>query len=361
MKKILYLSHADWNWIKQRPQFLAEELAKYFNVVFISPHFYHRKDLQNRKYESDANIKFYNYYGIPRSKKYLLLRVVNNFIRSIVTLIIAIVEKPDVIYICYPDLYCNWMKRFKYQVIYDCMDDHAAMTSKECVANYIRKKERQLSLESSSILCSSDNLCKKISNKYQIDNKKITVVRNGYQGERIETGSRKFTSSNIEKLKIGYVGTVSSWFDFEALNNTLEINPQIEYHIIGPTDKSVSQIKHERIIFEGVVEHEKLYQRIQNFDALIMPFVVNEIIESVDPVKLYEYINFYKPIICVYYDEIKRFEPFVWFYRDYTELNDAINKVKDSQIKYTKDMMDSFLRDSSWRSRAEQIKDILGQ
>ena len=26
MKKILYVTNVDWNWIKQRPQFIAENL-----------------------------------------------------------------------------------------------------------------------------------------------------------------------------------------------------------------------------------------------------------------------------------------------------------------------------------------------
>ena len=46
----------------------------------------------------------------------------------------------------------------------------------------------------------------------------------------------------------------------------------------------------------------------------MMPFILNELIESVDPVKLYEYINFEKNIICIKYDEILRFKDFVYFY-----------------------------------------------
>ena len=36
---ILYVIHIDWNWIKQRPQFLAESLNVYYNVnvLYIKP------------------------------------------------------------------------------------------------------------------------------------------------------------------------------------------------------------------------------------------------------------------------------------------------------------------------------------
>ena len=32
MKKILYLMHVPWGWIKQRPHFIAENLSKYYKV-----------------------------------------------------------------------------------------------------------------------------------------------------------------------------------------------------------------------------------------------------------------------------------------------------------------------------------------
>ena len=41
-----------------------------------------------------------------------------------------------------------------------------------------------------------------------------------------------------------------------------------------------------------------------------MPFVINEIINAVDPVKIYEYINFNKDIIMCYYDEVRRFNKY---------------------------------------------------
>ena len=44
-----------------------------------------------------------------------------------------------------------------------------------------------------------------------------------------------------------------------------------------------------------------------------MPFVVNDLIKSVDPVKLYEYLAFKVPVISVYYPEIKYFKNMLIF------------------------------------------------
>ena len=49
MKKMVYEMNVEWNWIKQRPHFLAEELAKYFDITVLYQYRYNRKGLQHRE------------------------------------------------------------------------------------------------------------------------------------------------------------------------------------------------------------------------------------------------------------------------------------------------------------------------
>ena len=101
---------------------------------------------------------------------------------------------------------------------------------------------------------------------------------------------------------------MSHWFDFDTLLYCLENNSNIEFHIIGPLHVDVARFKHNRLFFHGVINHSELQAYVEKYDALIMPFIINDLILSVDPVKLYEYINFNKPIFSIYYDEIKDFQ-----------------------------------------------------
>lgn len=48
MQKMIYLCPVDWRWIKQRPQFLAEELSKYFEIHAVYPYQNNRKGLQKK-------------------------------------------------------------------------------------------------------------------------------------------------------------------------------------------------------------------------------------------------------------------------------------------------------------------------
>lgn len=149
---------------------------------------------------------------------------------------------------------------------------------------------------------------------------------------------------------------VSEWFDFEALSYTLKYIKNIEYHIIGPVDIDLPKLS-EKIKFYGPVNHDELYSYAKNFDCLIMPFKLSELIYSVDPVKLYEYVNFNKPILAVYYPEIKRFSPFVDFYSDKEELKIKIEDMiqEDFKKKYSNSERLEFLKNNTWNIRIKKI------
>ena len=88
-----------------------------------------------------------------------------------------------------------------------------------------------------------------------------------------------------------------------------------------------------------------------------MPFKLNELITSVDPVKLNEYINYNKPIISIYYDEIKRFSPFVSFYENKEDLNSLLESMIKNKFpkKYSDKQRIEFLESNTWDERIKTI------
>ena len=118
--------------------------------------------------------------------------------------------------------------------------------------------------------------------------------------------------------------------------------------------------KHDRIKCIGPVAHDDLYENVKDVDALIMPFVLNDLIMSVDPVKLYEYINFRKNIICVEYPEVKRFSEFVYFYKDYESYANAIKEaIVSDKIKFSIEKQNEFLELNTWKVRAKTIAKVI--
>ena len=355
-QKILYVSHVDWQWIKQRPHFIAEGLMERFDVtVLYTFQNANRKHLQRRSIDKK---RIHPFYSIPMSGRIKPLGVINRgFMKAQLTHQIRRV-KPDYLYLTYPTQVTHLPNQFSGKILYDCMDDHVAMM-RPAQKEMVQENERALIQRADIVLVSSENLRQVLIRRYGAEyGEKMHLVRNGYSGKVLQVPPK--TATNAEDFTISYIGTVGKWFDFDLLLKSLDAFPNLRYQIIGPVE--VEKPQHERLVFTGTMEHHKLYDAVKDTDCLIMPFVVNDIVASVDPVKLYEYINYNMNILCVEYPEIQRFAPFVHFYQDYDSFARQIQgMMADNTICYSAADRERLLQESNWASRVSTIADILSK
>lgn len=355
--KILYIMNVDWKWIKQRPHFIAEGLAKNNNVTLYYPCSYQRNKTMFCE-NSTTIIKPHKYYNLPFRGRSNILYKLNSAYLWILFYIIRILEKPDVLWVGgNPNVVEFLPSKDLKKVVYDCMDDYYAMSnSKKMLEN-----ERKIVSGCRHILASSISLKEKLVERYGVEDKKITLIRNAYDGKIIE----KFVKKEFEDIfKIAYIGTVSSWFDFDLIEYAVQKLVNIQFHIVGPVKPEVVEkckmLEGGNVVFHGSMEHDSLYGFISDIDCLIMPFVINDIILSVDPVKLYEYINFNKNIISVKYSEIDRFSDFVNFYSTKEEAIEVIRTLqRNRKLTYTNEERIDFLSANDWSSRMECIEEVL--
>jgi hypothetical protein len=137
---------------------------------------------------------------------------------------------------------------------------------------------------------------------------------------------------------------------FDKLDN-------IEYHFIGPSELECD-FKEDRIKFYGTIDYNELYFYIKDFDCLIVPFKLDDKIRSADPGKIYGYINYDKPIISVYYEELKYFAQFLYFYQNVEDLIELLNKLIITGFvkKYSNSERKTFLKNNSWKIRGLMIR-----
>ncbi|MDA8226460.1 MAG: hypothetical protein M0T74_01925 [Desulfitobacterium hafniense] len=352
--KMIYIMNVDWNWIKQRPHFLAEGLSDIFDITVLYQYRYGRKGFQKRESRT-LNLK--PIYVVPRIDRYKRIRKLNDSIKSHVIRDIIKKQKPKYLFLTFPDQVSAIPKEFNGIVIYDCMDNHSAFIKDTKQRKRLEKQEATLMVRATAIFASSDKLRAVLTARYSVTTK-ISVVRNGYSG-LILNGIQKSKIQKSEEFTICYFGTISSWFNFEFIEKSLKDFRNLHYLLIGPL-AGVTVPTLERIHYTGTVEHDKLYEATKDADCFVMPFIVNEIIESVDPVKLYEYINFNKNIICVYYSEVKRFGDFVHFYTDYKSFKKQIETlIYNQQIKYSMQERITFLQENGWDIRVESIESTI--
>lgn len=358
MKKILYLMNVDWNWIKQRPHFLAEQLMQYYDITVVNQYRYTKKGYQTRKFDG----KFVSFKVIPRIDRYVSFRWINNLLKKRIMKHLIVSEKPDYIWVTDPDQ-INWLPNDcgESQLIYDCMDDHYGLAIGEKKKKAIQINEKKLCDICDYLFVSSQYLAEVVKKRYGCDlSGKLTVVRNGYDGKLENIGETDLGARNNGRFIAAYFGTIAEWFDFDLLKKSLSKLEGLEYRLIGPTAHGVVIPESNRIKYIGTVEHKDLYKSIEDADCLIMPFKLTDSIKAVDPVKLYEYINFGKNIICIGYKEVERFEPFSYFYNSSDEFEMVLTELMNqNRLKYTNDMRIDFLRENSWDVRSKIMADKL--
>lgn len=335
----------DWYWIKQRPQFIAEMLNKEYDitVVYLKEVFLSQA-LRNDKDELD---KSYAVAAIPFRDKMISAFWLQN---CLIKRKIDCFDDYDYIWIGHPLLFRYIPKTYNGKVVYDCMDNHVALCGDEKIARMIKKVEKELVQRADVIFATSRGLLEKIDELGGAE--KNYLVRNGFFCQRICEPHALPIRNNF---KMGYFGTIADWMDFSLLLNSLEEIPELEIYLWGPVSKVVIP-EHPRLISKGIVEHRQLWEETKEMDCLIMPFLVNDIIQDVDPVKLYEYISMGKNIISVYYEEISRFSTFVKFYNSKQEFIDIIKEMmSNKKVVYTAQQQTTFLLDNSWESRYKYI------
>lgn len=361
-KKILYLMHVDWDWIKQRPHFIAEGLSQFYDVEVVCLNPITKQSIHSKQSTRRNGLEIHKLVPVPFCHKKWVYPLNKIYLKLIFQFIIK-KYKPDYIWVPFPTLYDYLPVKRNFKIIYDCMDDAVEFNFSDHYKNKILKLEKELIKNSSIIFVSSDNLASKLKKRQKCEDK-LFLIRNAFDGNILEVSSTSENEEKCENYKIGYVGTVSSWVDFETLGYLLKKFENIEFHIIGPHNLHNSHLlKNERIKFYGSIEHEKLNFYTKEFDCMMMPFKLNELVRSVDPVKFYEYINYNKPIISIFYDELRRYFPYVDFYSNITELVDLIDKmIKNGfQNKYSTEQRINFLKSNSWDKRVSKIVEHLTQ
>lgn len=363
-KSILYLTNVPWGWIKQRPHFLAEYLSRDFDVTVFQQH-YLRNPFKNNFLVGDQvketeSFHIYDYILSPGGKILpgFVISLVNFFLVRILSTKLR--HKYDVIWFSSPMVY----ERFKFLkgkakvIIYDCMDDYLefpAIKKNKKKSDEIKKSEREILEKATLTLFSADYLMKKVLSRYNLSVPNI-IVNNAIEIPDSQNCLESEVCKNIKALEkpFVYIGTVSEWFDFKLILNLLDQHSDLNFVIIGP--KLVPIPLHPRLHYFGPVEHNQVFSLISASYAVVMPFVINELIRSVNPVKLYEYIFSGKPVVAVRYEETEKFSRYVYLYNNIEEFNKILSAIEEENrtIEYLEDCK-KFAEDNTWENRCKKV------
>lgn len=122
------------------------------------------------------------------------------------------------------------------------------------------------------------------------------------------------------RYSVGYLGNLSDFFDWALMLQICEKMPeidfffhgQVEYHRLEKVKVHVEKLQAlPNTYFSGRVSRLIGAAAINRYDVLIIPFVINDAMHAVNPLKLWEYFATGKPVVSSPMDAVKIPEPYL--------------------------------------------------
>ena len=133
-----------------------------------------------------------------------------------------------------------------------------------------------------------------------------SVVGNGVAFEVFDAYRVDTPDDQSLRRSVGYLGNLSDFFDWQLMADVAEAMPEIDFFFHGQIEHHrLAKVKNQvgRLLelpntyFSGRVTRPVGAAAVNRYDVLIIPFVVNDAMHAVNPLKLWEYFSTGKPVI----------------------------------------------------------------
>lgn len=348
---VLVLSHVDRDWIKQRPHFLAEALHQSgMPVLFAFAHAFRRRALVRQRLACPT-FRLLLVPPVLREK----LSSIDRAVQRVISAVLARRLHPSVVIVTHPRLATLAMAVAAHEkavLVYDCMDRVTLLAGGSAPD---APAEQELIRTSRLVTCSSERLLQDVSNVRR--DAGAHLLRNALWGDRDWWGGPGAREG--DRLSLGYVGTVSAWMDWSVVTAALESRPGWQLNIWGPSD--VVPPDHDRLRWHGVARHTDLPQVFARCDVLVMPFLLNELVLAVDPVKAYEYVASGRGVVLPRYAETEHFLPLAQLY-EAGDVGSFLTAVEEAARRRNERWrVNEFVQANSWERRASELRRLLDE
>ncbi len=371
-EQIICISSVDWdyeNWMRHHQ--IMSRLAKYNQVLYVessisilSPFKYPvrwRKWIKWAKGIRKVGENLYVYSPpivLPFSHKSLWINRFNQkiLLKSLLKIVRRARLNNPILWL-YTPFGSSYIGKFNEKLAcYDCADEITAFAG---ATELVGELERDLLQKVNIVFTSATRL---YENKKKI-NPNTYLVTNAGEAEhysRVLSGKCKIPNdiADIKHPIIGFFGGISDWIDLDLLEYIARIRPQWSFFMIGPIMTNISQLQRlSNVRFVGLKSYEQLPDYVKIYDVCIIPFKINKLTASVNPVKLYEYLAAGKPVVSTALPEVEKFRDVIDIAKNKEDFLSCLTHIieqgsrTDNEIKKRV----KIALENSWDSRVESI------
>lgn len=193
-----------------------------------------------------------------------------------------------------------------------------------------------------------------------LKNKNVYWIPNGVDISRFD---KAITKDKREYPTIGYIGKIQERVDFNLVEEILRTFNKNQVLFIGPVYSQTDTIskltkKYSNIRFLGDIHYEKLPEKMQDIDIAIIPHKIDKFTNSMNPLKIYEYIAAGKQTVTTNVAGIQDVSDYVYIANDNNEFIELLKKAIE-EYKSKEDLSENVRKNINKNYLWENITEIM--
>ncbi len=192
----------------------------------------------------------------------------------------------------------------------------------------------------------------------------VICIPNGVDAAHIASGACQLTE--LHHPVIGYHGIIESRVDIELVQAIVRQRPNYTFLLAGPIWKEVRAafepvLASPNVRWLGRVSYDALPNVLACYDVGIIPHRLTPFTQSMNPLKLYEYLAAGKPVICTPIAGVAVFSEFVQLATSADEFVVAIDTALAQDTAELQTQRQAAVASHTWSARVEQMLQIIDQ
>ncbi len=247
-----------------------------------------------------------------------------------------------------------------YALVYDVLDDISEMRALGAYC-YDDLAETYLAEHAALVVTLSPRLCAKFR-----AHPNVTLVRDGvdlapFRNPDLEGPQDLRGLNHLERgaITLGFWGTMWEYnLDLPLLQTLTRARTDWQWHFVGaydldPARPSLAQaLAAPNVHFHPSVARPALARAARSFDVCILPTPVTPFNLARDPLKVYEYLACYKPVVATNLEQLAGM-PYVSLSRDAAEFLSNVERAV--QIPIARAALDAYLDAQTWSRRTDAL------
>jgi len=249
-------------------------------------------------------------------------------------------------------------------VIYDITDDWTSLTQSPRLRRLVARQDAELCRRADAVIVCSQRL---LELKRGVA-RNLHLVPNGVDAEHYRTvldGSKPLPqeAAGWRRPVLGYTGTVHpDRIDVQLLEAAARQMSEATFALVGPNFLTAGDVQRLRncgnVYLTGPVPYDRVPDYMRAFDVCITPHRVTPFTESLNPIKLWEYLAAGRPIVATAVAGFRDYPQFVRLVAGAEEFVRAAREALAEPLPVA-ELRREEARRHGWESRVQRIERIV--